>query len=84
MSTADAFKAVIAGVTAVHMVSALLQRGPEYLDTVRRELALWMDEHGRELLWQMRGSMSHASSPNPNPGALERANYIRILQWGPI
>lgn len=77
-TAADAIKAVMAGATAVQMVSALLHRGPEYLATVHREMMQWMDEHGYESLRQMRGSMSHACCPNP--GAIERTNYIRILQ----
>ncbi len=41
-----------------------------------------MEEHEYESLAQMRGSMSHQNSPNPQ--ALERANYMRILQgWKP-
>jgi dihydroorotate dehydrogenase (fumarate) len=38
----------------------------------------WMEEHGYESLRQMQGSMSLAHSPNP--GALERSNYMRVLQ----
>ncbi len=74
----DAVKAVMAGADAVQMVSALLRHGPAYLATVREELAAWLDEHGYESLAQMRGSMSlHRTT---DPGAYERANYMRILQ----
>ena len=74
----DAIKAVMAGAHAVQMVSALLRRGPEHLRRVRDEMAQWMEEHGYESLKQMQGSMSLARSGNP--AALERSNYMRVLQ----
>lgn len=78
----DAIKAVMAGASAVQMVSALLRRGPEHLAVVLREMAAWMNEHGYDSIAQMRGSMNLARSPDP--AAFERANYIRILQgWRP-
>jgi dihydroorotate dehydrogenase (fumarate) len=74
----DAIKAVMAGAHAVQMVSALLKRGPEHLTRVRDEMEQWMEEHGYESLRQMQGSMSLAKSGNP--AALERTNYMRVLQ----
>jgi dihydroorotate dehydrogenase (fumarate) len=79
----DALKAVMAGADAVQMVSALLKRGPEQLKVVRQELAGWLEEFGYESLEQAKGSMSLRRCPNP--GALERANYMRVLQsWQPL
>jgi len=75
---ADAIKSVMAGAHAVQMVSALLRRGPEHLSRVRDEMSQWMEEHGYESLKQMQGSMSLVRSGNP--AALERANYMRVLQ----
>ena len=78
----DAIKAVMAGAHAVQMVSALLRQGPEHLRRVREEMAQWMEEHGYESLRQMQGSMSLAKCGNPS--ALERSNYMRVLQsWSP-
>ena len=78
----DAVKSVMAGAHAVQMVSALLRRGPETLARVRTELARWLEEHGYESVRQMQGSMSYARGGNPS--ALERSNYMRILQsWRP-
>ena len=74
----DAIKALMAGADAVQMVSALLRRGPEHLRTVREEMERWLQEHEYDSLQQMRGSMNLARSPDPS--ALERSNYIRILQ----
>src|SRR5262249_48061031 len=74
----DAVKAVMAGARAVQMVSALLGRGPEYLAEVRQGMARWMEEHGYASLAEMQGSMSLLRCDNP--GAYERANYVKILQ----
>ena len=77
-SATDAIKAVMAGADAVQMVSALLKRGPGYLQEVRMNMARWLEDHGYESLRQMRGSISLARCPNPR--AYERANYMRMLQ----
>ncbi len=74
----DAIKAVMAGAHAVQMVSALLKRGPQELRLVREEMEAWLEEHGYESLRQMQGSMSLLKSGNPS--ALERSNYMRVLQ----
>jgi dihydroorotate dehydrogenase (fumarate) len=81
-SAIDAIKAVMAGADAVQMVSALLRHGPEHLRLVLGEMEVWLGEHDYNSLSEARGSLSHARCPNP--GALERANYMRILQsWRP-
>jgi dihydroorotate dehydrogenase (fumarate) len=81
-SPLDAVKAIMTGAHAVQMVSALLKREPEYLTTVREGIARWMEEHEYASVAQMHASMSHQKSPNPQ--ALERANYMKILQgWRP-
>jgi dihydroorotate dehydrogenase (fumarate) len=78
----DALKAVMAGASAVQMVTALLHNGPEHLTKVRDEVSRWLEEHEYASLRQALGSMSHESCPNPQ--ALERANYMKALQtWRP-
>jgi dihydroorotate dehydrogenase (fumarate) len=77
-SPLDAVKAVMAGAHAVQIVSALLKRGPEHLRTILTGMREWLEEHGYESLRQMQGSMSLVRSRNP--GALERSNYMRVLQ----
>jgi dihydroorotate dehydrogenase (fumarate) len=81
-SSQDAIKAVMAGADAVQMVSALLRHGPEHLRSVRAGMEAWMDQHGYESIRQMRGCLSLQRCPDP--GAFERANYLRVLQtWRP-
>ena len=73
----DAIKAVMAGAHAVQLVSALLQHGPERLQTIREEMVRWMEEHEYDSLGQMQGSMNLMRCPDPQ--AFERANYMRVL-----
>jgi dihydroorotate dehydrogenase (fumarate) len=68
----------MAGAHAVQMVSALLKRGPGHLAVVLAEMKSWLEEHGYESIQQMQGSMSLVKSGDPS--ALERANYMRVLQ----
>lgn len=74
----DAIKALMAGATAVQLVSALLHHGPAHLAVVRDAAERWLEEHEYESLDQLRGSMNLARCPDPS--AFERANYMRILQ----
>jgi dihydroorotate dehydrogenase (fumarate) len=60
------------------MTSALLRHGPEHIAHVESELQEWATEHEYDSVYQLRGSVSHASTDNP--AAFERANYMHILQ----
>jgi dihydroorotate dehydrogenase (fumarate) len=74
----DAVKAVMAGASAVQLVSALLMKGPAHLAVLRSEMERWMQENEYASLRQMLGNMSLAKCPDPS--AFSRANYMRILQ----
>lgn len=74
----DAIKAVMCGACAVQMVSALIERGPDYLSIVHTEFGRWLEEHEYESLQQMRGNMNLKRCPDPK--AFERANYMKTLQ----
>jgi dihydroorotate dehydrogenase (fumarate) len=80
----DAIKAVLCGAHAVQLVSALLDRGTGYLDTIRRETEEWLERHHHSALGELRGRMSLLRAPNPK--AYERMNYIYNLDswYGPI
>jgi len=73
----DVIQSVMAGASAVQLVSALLLKGPEHLAALRAELARWLEEHEYESLRQMQGSMSLLTCPDPQ--AYERANYMHML-----
>jgi dihydroorotate dehydrogenase (fumarate) len=73
----DVVKAMMAGAKVAMMTSALLKRGISYLDTLSTELLVWMGEHEYDSIRQMQGSMSRNAVPQP--GAFERANYVKVL-----
>ncbi|HKY19913.1 MAG TPA: dihydroorotate dehydrogenase-like protein [Vicinamibacterales bacterium] len=74
----DAVKAVMAGADAVQIVSALLQKGPRHLTTIRLGFEQWCESHEYESIDQVRDSMSLSLGPDPH--AFERGHYARILQ----
>ncbi len=57
--------------------SALLKNGIGYARHILTGVERWMEEHEYESIRQMKGSMSHRSVPDP--AALERGNYMRVL-----
>jgi len=73
----DALKVVMAGASAVQMVSALLRNGPAQLTQIREDMAAWLVEHEYASLSQAAGSMSLERCPDP--AAFERGNYLKIL-----
>jgi dihydroorotate dehydrogenase (fumarate) len=73
----DVVKAMMAGAKIAMMTSALLKRGISYIDTIATELLVWMGEHEYDSIRQMQGSMSRNAVPQP--GAFERANYMKVL-----
>lgn len=78
---ADGIKALLAGADAVQVVSALLRHGPAYIAAMRRGLEDWLDRQQIESLDAVKGSLSLASSRDP--GAFERAHYIKVLHNSP-
>lgn len=85
----DVIKAVMSGADSVQLVSSLLKNGVSHMGMLRTQLEHWMEEHEYESLAEMKGSMSYRKSPNPD--AIERANYVKILtdaqihdRYGPV
>ena len=77
-SGADVIKMILVGADVTQMASALLIRGPEHIAEVLTHVRAWMEEREYESVTQMKGSMSYAHVPDP--GAYERANYMRALR----
>jgi dihydroorotate dehydrogenase (fumarate) len=73
----DVLKLLLAGADVTMLASALLRRGPQHLRQVTSGVSTWLEEHEYQSVKEMKGSMNHASSPDP--GAFERANYMRSL-----
>lgn len=74
----DAAKALMSGACAIQLVSTLLRNGPARIAALREHLEAWMEEKEYDSLRQMLGSMSYLNAPHPE--AIERANYLKILQ----
>ena len=70
-------RALMAGADSVQMVSALLLNGPAHVARVLEAVSFWMSEHDYESVRQMVGSMSLLKAPKAD--ALERANYVKVL-----
>ena len=73
----DAIKLLLAGADVVHLCSALLARGPRYLETIEQGITEWMEEQGFESVEDFRGRVSALAIPDP--AEFERANYVNIL-----
>jgi dihydroorotate dehydrogenase (fumarate) len=78
---ADGVKALLAGADVVQIVSAILRHGPAYMSTMRHGLEEWLDRQHASSLDQMRGVASLETTHDP--GAFERAHYIRTLHSWP-
>lgn len=73
----DALKLLLAGADAVMTTSALLQGGPGRIGGIVDGVRRWLEEREYASVEQMKGSMSQARSDDP--GAFERASYVRAL-----
>jgi dihydroorotate dehydrogenase (fumarate) len=73
----DVVKLILAGADVTMMTSALLKYGPSHLATTLFEMESWFAEHEYTSIEQGKGSLSQASSPDPE--AFERTNYMRSL-----
>lgn len=73
----DVLKSMMAGARVAMMTSALLEHGTGHVARVLSDLRRWMEEREYVSIEQMQGSLSHRNAPNP--AAIERMNYIRVL-----
>lgn len=73
-----AIKVLMAGASAVQLVSAILQKGPGVLTAMRDAVARWLQEHEYDSVSQVKGSLDFSRCPDP--AAFERGNYMRVLQ----
>lgn len=73
----DALKGLMAGADVVHLCSALLREGPDYLRTILFAMSAWMEQEEYSSVRQLKGSLSQHHAANPS--AYERANYAELL-----
>jgi len=74
----DVIKLLMVGASVTMLCSALMRNGINHLRHIEREVRSWMEEHEYESVAQMRGSMSQIRCPDP--GAFERAQYMRAVK----
>ncbi len=73
----DVVKLLLAGADVVMLASALLREGPGLLRELTDGLDEWLEEREYASVEQLKGSMSQEASGDP--GAFERAHYVRAL-----
>jgi dihydroorotate dehydrogenase (fumarate) len=76
-TASDVLKVLLAGADVAMVASALYDHGPGHIRDLVEGVRSWLEEHEYESVTQMKGSMSQANVPDP--GAFERANYIKTL-----
>src|SRR5215469_16257516 len=77
-SAEDVVKLLMVGANVTMLCSSLMRHGVNHLRHVDRELREWMEEHEFQSVQQMQGSMSQIRCPDP--GAFERAQYMRAVK----
>jgi dihydroorotate dehydrogenase (fumarate) len=73
-------KQILAGATAVQVVSALYKNGKNHIGKMLQTLEKWMEQKGFKDLSEFRGKMSQAESSNP--AAYERVQFMRYFKGG--
>lgn len=73
----DAIKMIMAGANVAMLCSVLLKHGIDQIRIIEQGMIDWMEEFEYESVRQMQGSMSQKNCPNP--GAFERAQYMKAL-----
>lgn len=76
-TAADVVKCLLAGADVAMTASALLDHGPQHLQTILSGTRDWMKENDYASVEQMQGSMSQRNSPDP--AAFERSQYMKML-----
>ena len=73
----DAIKLLLVGADVTMMTSALLRRGPRYVQKMTDDLASWLESHDYDSVEQLRGSMT--TNKSTDGSSFARANYMQAL-----
>jgi len=73
----DVVKSMMSGAKVTMLASALLQNGIGYLRPLSHQVETWLEKHEYASIKQMQGSMNQKNVPNPK--ALQRSNYMKVL-----
>lgn len=70
-------KQILAGASAVQMVSAIYKKGAEYISIVLKDIEKWMKEKGFESIDDFKGKVSYDQAENPT--VFERTQFMRYF-----
>ena len=70
-------KQILAGATAVQIVSAIYKHGPEHISTILKNIENWMEKNNFSTLDEFRGKMSYKKVKNP--AAFERVQFMKYF-----
>jgi dihydroorotate dehydrogenase (fumarate) len=70
-------KTLLVGADVGMVASVLYKKGIDYIATMLKEMAAWMEEKEYTSVEQLKGSMSQENCPDP--AAFERGNYMKAL-----
>ncbi len=73
----DVIKLMMAGADVTMLCSALMRYGITHIQRIEMDLAAWLEAHHHNSLCELKGIMSQQNCPDP--GAFERAQYVRGL-----
>src|SRR6202521_6042710 len=74
----EVIKRLMVGADVTMLCSTLLRNGVGHLRPMEQGFRDWMEDHEYESVQQMQGSMSQIRCPDP--GAFERAQYMRAVK----
>jgi dihydroorotate dehydrogenase (fumarate) len=77
-SADEVLKYLLAGADVVMTTSALLRRGPHYVETLLNDVKSWLSARGFQSLDQVRGVLSYQKTQKSDVFA--RTNYLEILR----
>ncbi len=81
-TTESILQVLLAGASAVQVVSLIHKKSPKVLETLIEEMTQWMDQKGYGSLEAFRGSLSKKNLRDPY--AFEREQYIDLLLKGKV
>ena len=71
-------KQLLAGASAVQVVSAIYRHGADRIARMLHDLEAWMDKHGFNSVDEFRGRLSQTKSDNP--AAYERVQFMKYFR----
>ncbi len=74
-----AIKLLLAGATAVQVVSAIYKKGPKQIQVILNDIEKWMDQKGYNSINEFRGKLSYEKVKNPE--IYERIQFMKYINF---